>query len=166
MPTETRRGASQAAGGAKSTRGGQAQVSEGETPGSGQASQGTSSTAVRISAAEFPETTKDKAFIVNRSNYNSAKMAATTAMEQVKEMAVNMQDKVQGETAVSVLRRSAKRLQVSMDNAEDAVDEQILLGTTLISFSSYLAVSLLRQTRLKQPRLTASRWQWGLRSSH
>ena len=126
MPTETRRGASQAAGGAKSTRGGQAQVSEGETPGSGQASQGTSSTAVRISAADFPETIKDKSFIVNRSNYNSAKMAATTAMEQVKEMAVNMQDKVQGETSASVLRRTAKRLQASMDNAdaEGAIEEQ------------------------------------------
>lgn len=142
MPSETRRGASKATGGARNAQGGPAQASEGETPGPSQASQGTSSTAVRISADEFPESTKDKAFIVSRSNYNSAKMTANTSMEQVRDMAVTMQEKVQGEAAVSVLRRTAKRLQVSMNKAEDAIEEQIFLGTTLISFSSYLAVSL------------------------
>ena len=77
----TRRGASKASGGARNAQAGPAQAPDGENPGTSQASQETSSTAVRISADQFPESTKDKDFIVNCSNYNSAKMTANTAIE-------------------------------------------------------------------------------------
>ena len=136
MPTEPPRRSGRTVGGGKGRGGGPAQASEVDTPGPSQASQQTSSTAVTMPAADFPEKTTDKEFIVNRSNYNSAKITATAAMEQVREMAVCMQEKVDGETGVSVLRRSARRLQASMDDAEEAVDEQIILGTKLMSFSS------------------------------
>ena len=136
MPTETLRRSSRATGGAKGRGGGPAQASEVDTPGPSQASQQTSSTAVTMPAADFPETTKDKEFIVIRSNYNSSKITATAAMEQIREMALSMQEKVDGGTGESVLRRTARRLQASMEDAEYAVDEQIILGTKLMSFSS------------------------------
>ena len=140
MPTEPRRGASRAARGDRNKDGGPGRALDEETPGSSQANQQTSSAAVP--AADFPETTKDKEFIVHRSNYNSSKITATAALDQVKEMAVSMQEKVDGGTGQSILRRTAKRLQASMEDAEVAVEEQILLGTKLMSLSSYLAVAL------------------------
>ena len=142
MPTEPPRRSGRNVGGGKGRGGGSAQAAELDAPDPGQASQQTSSTAVAMSAADFPETTKDKEFIVIRSNYNSSKITATAAMEQIREMALSMQEKVDGGTGESVLRRTAKRLQASMEDAEYAVDEQIILGTKLMSFSSYLAVAL------------------------
>ena len=78
----TRRGASKASGGARNAQAGPAQAPDGENPGP---SQETSSTAVTLVAADFPEKTTDKEFIVIRSNYNSAKMTATAAMVEVRE---------------------------------------------------------------------------------
>ena len=69
-------------------------------------------------------------------------MAANNALKQVTEMAVVMQEKTQGDSSASVLKRSARRLQASMYGAEEAVDEQILLGTKLVSLSSYLTITL------------------------
>ena len=124
-PPEPRRGASRHA---KSKGAGTARESEVDNSDPGQPSQ-TSSAAVAMPAADFPESTKDKEFIVIRSNYNSSKITAVAAMEQIQEMVLSMQGKVDAGAAESVLRRTAKRLQVSMENAEDAVDEQIVLGT-------------------------------------
>ena len=139
MP-ETRRGAGKGSGGAA----GPAPASE---AGPSQTRQETGSSAVTLDAADFPEKTTDKEFIVLRSNYNSAKMIATASLEETREKAVCMKEKVEAGTASSILRRSAMRLQEGMDKAEAAIDEQILLGTKLISFSSYLAVARYRICR-------------------
>ena len=138
----TRRGASTAPRGGRNAQAGPSQALDGDAAGPSQANQETGSTADTLETADFPDKTTDKEFIVIRSKYNSAKMTATAAMTEVREKAVCMQEKVDGGTAVSVLKRSAMRLQASMDEAEEAVSEQLLLGTKLISFSSYLAVAL------------------------
>ena len=85
---------------------------------------------------------KDPAYLLARSNYNSAKMAANNAIELVTEMATRMHERTQGNATASVLRQCARRLQGGMDKAEEAVDGQILLGTELVSLSSYLALLL------------------------
>ena len=138
MP-DTRRGAGKGAGGGRGTAGGPAPAPE---AGPSQARQETGSSAATLDTADFPEKTTDKEFIVLRSNYNSAKMMATASLEETRKKAVSMQEKVEAGTAPSILRRAAMRLQEGMDKAEAAIDQQILLGTKLISFSSYLAVAL------------------------
>ena len=84
----TRRGASTAPRGGRNAQAGPSQAPDGDNAGPSQASQETSSTADTLVAADFPEKTTDKEFIVIRSKYNSAKMTATAAMIEVREKAV------------------------------------------------------------------------------
>ena len=97
-PPEPRRGATRQA---KSKGAGPARESEVDNSDPSQPSQ-TSSTAVTMAVADFPESTKDIEFIVIRSNYNSSKITAIAAMEQIKEMALSMQGKVDAGAAESV----------------------------------------------------------------
>ena len=141
---ETRRG------GAGRGRGGRAgsnqsqsheQDSAGEVSNPGPSYQ-TGSAAARIQTAGAPVSMKDSAYLLARSNYNTAKIAANNAIELVTEMATRMEERAQGNATASVLRQSARRLQGGMDKAEEEVDGQILLGTELVSLSSYLALLL------------------------
>ena len=142
---ETRRGGAargRATGGGRAGSNqshGQDSAEEVSNPG---ASYQTGSAAARIQTAGAPVSMKDPSYLLARSNYNSAKMAANNAIELVTEMATRMHERTQGNATASVLKQCARRLQGSMDKAEDAVDGQILLGTELVSLSSYLALLL------------------------